>query len=80
MTRPGFADRDASSSGNLFDELRGSEVVEVSLLLSHQQMLALEQVAHGRGLTAGEMMRQLLQDFIRGQDQARIRPLPSCCN
>jgi hypothetical protein len=40
-------------------------VVEVPLLLSVKQMRALEQVAHRRGLTAGEMVRRLLGDFIR---------------
>src|SRR5262249_61888424 len=41
-----------------------ADVVEVPLLLSGRQMLALEEAAHHRGLTAGEMVRHLLQDFI----------------
>lgn len=41
-----------------------SDVVEVPLLLSGRQMLALEEAAHHRGLTAGEMVRRLLQEFI----------------
>jgi hypothetical protein len=44
--------------------LQGGEVVEVPLLLSAGQMSALEEAAHRRGLTAGEMVRRLLQDFI----------------
>jgi hypothetical protein len=40
------------------------DVIEVPLLLSGRQMLALEEAAHHRGLTAGEMVRRLLQDFI----------------
>src|SRR3954453_2954762 len=40
------------------------DVVEVPLLLSGRQMLALEEAAHHRGMTAGEMVRQLLLDFI----------------
>lgn len=40
------------------------DVVEVPLLLSGRQMLALEEAAHHRGLTAGEMVRQLLLEFI----------------
>jgi hypothetical protein len=47
------------------DESAGmSDVVEVPLLLSGRQMLALEEMAHHRGLTAGEMVRRLLHDFI----------------
>jgi hypothetical protein len=41
-----------------------SEVVEIPLLLSIGQVSALERVAHQRGLTAGEMVRQVLRDFI----------------
>jgi hypothetical protein len=41
-----------------------SEVVEIPLLLSLGQVSALESVAHQRGLTAGEMVRQVLRDFI----------------
>jgi hypothetical protein len=40
------------------------EVVEVPLLLSADQVSALEQAAHHRGLTTGEMVRRLLEDFI----------------
>jgi hypothetical protein len=46
------------------------DVVEVPLLLSTGQMTALEQAAHRRGLTAGEMLRRLLRDFI-GEPAAR---------
>ena len=42
----------------------GCEVVEVPLLLSRQQMIALEEAAHHRGLTTGEMVRRLLQEVI----------------
>jgi hypothetical protein len=41
------------------------DVVEVSLLLPGWQVAALETAAHDRGLTAGEMVRHLLRDFIR---------------
>jgi hypothetical protein len=43
---------------------RTCEVFEVSLFLSAGQMYALEEAAHDRGLTAAEMFRQLLHDFI----------------
>ena len=40
------------------------EVVEVPLLLPGWQVSALERAAYHRGLTAGEMVRSVLQDFI----------------
>jgi hypothetical protein len=40
------------------------DVVEIPLLLQGWQMTALETVAHRRGLTAGEMVRDLLRDFL----------------
>jgi len=39
-------------------------VIEIPLLLSADQASALESVAYRRGLTAGEMVRRLLNDFI----------------
>jgi hypothetical protein len=47
------------SCGELEDE-----VVEVSLLLPAWQVTALESAAHDRGLTAAEMVRSLVRDFI----------------
>jgi hypothetical protein len=41
------------------------DVVEIPLLLPGWQVAALETAAHRRGLTAGEMVRCLLRDFIR---------------
>jgi hypothetical protein len=41
-----------------------SEVVEIPVLLPGWQALALEDAAHDRGLTAGEMLRHLLTDFF----------------
>jgi hypothetical protein len=43
---------------------QAEEVVEVPLLLPGWQISALEKEAHHRGLTAGEMVRHLLHDFI----------------
>jgi hypothetical protein len=40
------------------------EVIEIPLLLQGSQMTALETAAHSRGLTAGEMVRDLLRDFL----------------
>jgi len=45
------------------DPLEG-KVVEISLLLPEWQVTALETVAHDSGLTAAEMVRQLLHAFI----------------
>ena len=39
-------------------------VVEIPLLLPNWQVEALESVAHQQGLTAGEMIRQLLLEFL----------------
>lgn len=44
-----------------------SDVIEVSLLLAGWQMSALERAAYRRGLTAAEMVRRLLRDFIADQ-------------
>ncbi len=41
-----------------------NDVVEIPLLLPGWQMDALESAAHDRGLTAAEMVRQLLRAFI----------------
>jgi hypothetical protein len=40
------------------------DVVEVPLLLPSWQVEALEAQAHAQGLTAGEMVRQLLSEFL----------------
>ncbi len=42
-----------------------ADVVEVPLLLPGWQVSALEQAAHQRGLTAAEMVRGVLRDFIK---------------
>ena len=49
---------------------RGEEVVEVPLLLPGWQISALEKEAHDRGLTAGEMVRVVLRDFISLRKEA----------
>ncbi len=49
------------------------EVVEVSLLLPGWQVTALESAAHDRGLTAAEMVRTLLRDFIEDQGPRVVR-------
>jgi hypothetical protein len=42
----------------------GGEVVEFSLLLPGWQAAALEATAHNCGLTAGQMVRHLIQDYF----------------
>lgn len=41
-----------------------TDVVDVPVLLSGEQMLALEEAANNRGLTAAELIRQLLRDLV----------------
>ena len=48
-----------------------SDVVEVPLLMSLGQIAALENAAHREGMTAAEMVRRLLSDFIRGKVACR---------
>ncbi len=52
----------ANRSALLDDE----DVVEIPLLLPGWQVSALAVAAHARGLTAGEMVRTLLREFIEG--------------
>jgi hypothetical protein len=46
-----------------------NEVVELSLLLPRWQAAALEQAAHDRGLTAGQMLRRLIGVTLRADAQ-----------
>ena len=41
------------------------EVVELALLLPRWQAAALEEAAHTRGLTAGQMLRKLIGKSLR---------------
>jgi hypothetical protein len=56
-------DHDQSPTNYLVD----GDVVEIPLLLPGWQARALETAAHESGLTAAEMVRVLLRDFIAGQ-------------
>jgi hypothetical protein len=56
--RPSFSDP-AGGRG-----LSDGDVVEVPLLLPGWQVSALETAAHDCGLTAAEMVRRLLREFI----------------
>jgi hypothetical protein len=48
-----------------------SEVVEVSLLLSGRDAAVLEATAHSQGLTAGQMLRRLIQEHFARYAQPR---------
>lgn len=53
-----------SQSGTECLSFKPSDVVEVPLLLFREQMLAVEEAAHNRGMTAGELIRQMLHDLV----------------
>jgi hypothetical protein len=56
----------SESPAGLLEERPGDrEVVELSLLLQAGQVAALEEAAWRRGVTAGELVRTLLRDFLR---------------
>jgi hypothetical protein len=52
----------AGPSGSDLSRLDG-EMVELSLLLPSWQAAALEMAAEDQGLTAGQVVRQLIRDF-----------------
>ncbi|HVS35349.1 MAG TPA: hypothetical protein VMS17_07175 [Gemmataceae bacterium] len=64
------------SGEDLGPALMAPDVVEVPLLLPGWQVAALADAAQDRGLTAGEMLRHLLSNFIQDQAQRRSSPLP----
>jgi hypothetical protein len=51
--------------------LADREVTEIPLLLPTWQVAALATAAQDRGLTAGEMLRNVLRDFIDGLETRR---------
>lgn len=56
--------RNLSSNSAPSPDLHDTDVVEMPLLLPGWQISALETAAHDCGLTAAEMVRHLLRDFI----------------
>jgi hypothetical protein len=60
----------ASSEEREFD-MPEADVIEVPLLLAGWQISALETAAHDRGLTAAEMVRHVLRDFLSRVDESR---------
>ena len=54
-----------------------ADVVEIPLLLAGWQVSALETAAHDRGLTAAEMVRHVLRDFLSHTDRHRTTCTPS---
>jgi hypothetical protein len=67
--------RFSTAAGPLCRRELEDEVVEVSFLLPAWQVMALESAAHDRGLTAAEMVRSLLRDFIADQAPLGAGPL-----
>lgn len=55
--------------------LADRDVVEVPLLLPTWQVAALATAAQDRGLTAGEMLRNLLRDFINDLEGRQAPPV-----
>jgi hypothetical protein len=58
----------------------GAEVVEVALLLPGRQAAALERLACSRGLTLGQLIRRLIQEYLTchaGAEAARGEPFSS---
>ena len=53
-----------SNPGELYGRGLEDEVVEVALLLPGWQAAALESAAHDCGLTAAEMVRSLLREYL----------------
>lgn len=45
--------------------LCSSDMLEVPLFLSNGQASALENAAHNRGITTGQMIRRLIEEFLR---------------
>jgi hypothetical protein len=54
----------AFPSANLDVAVIESDVMEIPLLLPGWQVSALETAAHARGLTAAEMVRHVLSEFL----------------
>jgi len=48
-----------------------NEVVELALLLPRWQAAALEDAAHQRGLTTGQMLRKLIGASLKGERPGR---------
>jgi hypothetical protein len=49
------------------------EVTELPVLLSGEQVLRLERAAYERGLTTGQMIRRLIQEFLQRRQRPRQR-------
>jgi hypothetical protein len=67
---------DTTASDTTCSDQHAPDVVEIPLLLPSWQVMALESAAHNAGLTAGEMVRHLLREFIArlpGQDKSLRR-------
>jgi hypothetical protein len=59
------AEKGCGTAGD--SDLAGRDIIDVGLLLPLGQAAALAEAAHRLGLTAGEMVRRLIGDFLRRQ-------------
>lgn len=59
---PGFSSKGVSESNP--DTFFDGEMTELPLCLPSWQATALEETAHSRGLTAGQMLRGIVQEFF----------------
>jgi hypothetical protein len=50
----------------------GAECMEVPLLVPVRQYAALERAANSRGLTTGQLLRQLIAAYLEGQNDGRL--------
>jgi hypothetical protein len=63
-------DRSTQKTEKLFNRLDG-DIVELDLLLPGWQASALEAIARSRGLTTGQMIRSLIEEFFAKFAQPR---------
>jgi hypothetical protein len=54
----------------------GADVVELEVLVPARLAVALESAASRRGLSMGQMMRRLVQDFLTEADECTISSSP----
>lgn len=60
VKEPLASDRDDREAAHIDDE-----VVELSLLVSIKQLKALQRAAERRGVSAGQLLRQVVGDYLR---------------
>jgi len=64
--------RDLSQMGGFPGDDGPADVAEISLLLPGWQLDALENAAHARGLTPGQMVRCVLREFFNRHEDSEL--------